>query len=179
MRPNEIYRFTTFGSINGLLATIAQPFSTYRNSFKIASIHRQFHPFQTAEWLLSVALTAGKAGNLFLELLLRHPFQPPASADILKEKANSNRHFSKAFLSPPALPLHIDSKSFATSIKSQSFPLFVTAMTAVTGISLYRDIPVICVTAVMPYELNQPALSRPLGAVLDSGGLQHLIVKLP
>ena len=52
-------------------------------------------------------------------------------------------------------------------------------MTAVTGISLYRDIPVICVTAVTVYEFNQPALPRPLGTVLDSGGLQHLIVKLP
>ena len=50
---------------------------------------------------------------------------------------------------------------------------------AVTGISLYRDIPVICVTAVTAYEFNQPALSRPLGTVLDSSGLQHLIVKLP
>ena len=39
-------------------------------------------------------------------------------------------------------------------IKSQSFPLFVTAMTAVTGISLYRDIPVICVTAVTVYEFD-------------------------
>ena len=39
--PNEIYRFTTFGSINGLLATIAQTISAYRNSFKISSIRRE------------------------------------------------------------------------------------------------------------------------------------------
>ena len=45
-----------------------------------------------------------KGGNLFLGLLLQHSFQAPASEDILKEKAHSNRHFSKAVLSPPALP---------------------------------------------------------------------------
>ena len=52
-------------------------------------------------------------------------------------------------------------------------------MTVVTDISLYRDIPVICVTAVTTYEFNQPALPGAFGAVLDPDRLQHFIGKLP
>ena len=52
-------------------------------------------------------------------------------------------------------------------------------MTAVTHFSLYIICPVICVTAVMPDEFDQPALPGPFGAVLDPGRLQHFIVKLP
>jgi hypothetical protein len=51
-------------------------------------------------------------------------------------------------------------------------------MTVVTGISLYSDVSVISVIAVISYELDESTLPCPLSAVLDSGRLKHLAGKL-
>ena len=58
------------------------------------------------------------------------------------------------------------------------FLRFVTAMTVVTGISLYGDPGVIFVIAVTAQKFDESAFSRSLGAILDAQRLQHLIGEL-
>ena len=60
MFPNEIYRFTTFGSINGLLATIAQPktsapFFLLQQVFYHAQAMEDFAPFERIKILFQLS----------------------------------------------------------------------------------------------------------------------------
>lgn len=57
-------------------------------------------------------------------------------------------------------------------------PWCVTAMTAVTAISIYSDLGVICVIAVTVYQLDEPAFAGAFGAIHDAHWLQHVAGEL-
>ena len=51
-------------------------------------------------------------------------------------------------------------------------------MTAVTAISIYSDLGVICVIAVTVYQLDEPAFAGAFGAIHDAHWLQHVASEL-
>ena len=128
VRPNEIYRFTTFGSINGLLAKITQTISAYRNSFKISSIRRE---------ISLVSSCSQSAFNCFSFRKTRYSFSRTVASTFLPSP--SLRRYSERESALRRYP-HVDSKRFASHASASPSTIFK-ASNSFCASSCFREIP--------------------------------------